>query len=459
MINKAFIIGIEQNVKIGVGNAGCTLELIINQIMTVTTKIGDLSQSLENLLDRQLTGKVIITSSQAEVIIYPNNGELLWVTGENHLLRRWKRALAKCCADEKTTDLTSISNISNYQQLAKAIYSQKISLNKAKAAIAKVAQECFFELMIGSNSANKLTWTIYENNQIEPFLDLALSAEQIKAIILKATLLARQWNAAELGDCSPILSPKLEQEQMYDAMEVPLPKIYLQGDRTIWDIAVKTKTPIILLARSLIALERKNIIKFEQIPDSIQAANVQEKTPFPDLIQAANVKEETPSSLSYSKSKEYDMVANNSTSNNGSNKANNTKNTVRTYDPSKPLIACIDDSPVLNHSVKKILSSVGYQSLIISEPMQGMGLLVNYRPDLILLDLLMPTVNGYAVCKFLRETTLFKTTPIVILTSKDSIVDRTKAKLVGASGFLSKPPIAQELLQIVRLHLIDVPIA
>lgn len=413
--------------------------------MTVTTNIGDSSQSLENLLDRQLTGEVIISSSQTEVIIYLNNGELLWIAGKNHLLRRWKRAIDKYRTDGKTTEPTLISNISNYQQLAKAISSQKIAPDKVQAAIATVAQECFFELMIGSNSANKLTWTIDENKQIEPFPDLALDAEQIKVIILKATLLARQWSAAELGDCLPILSPKLEQEQMYDAMEVPLPKIHLQGDRTIWDIAVETETPIILLARSLIDLERQNIIKFEQIPD---------------LIQATDVKEVTPPSPSHSQSKEYDMVANNSASNNDSNRANNTKNTVRSgYDRSKPLIACIDDSPVLSHSIKKILSSVGYQSLIISEPMQGMGLLVKHRPNLILLDLLMPTVNGYAVCKFLRETTLFKTTPIVILTSKDSIVDRTKAKLVGASGFLSKPPIAQELLQIIRLHIIDVPLA
>jgi two-component system, chemotaxis family, response regulator PixG len=68
----------------------------------------------------------------------------------------------------------------------------------------------------------------------------------------------------------------------------------------------------------------------------------------------------------------------------------------------------------------------------------------------------MPTVNGYSVCKFLRETNFFKTTPIIILTSKDTIVDRTRAKLAGATDFLSKPPETQELLQVIRQYITDI---
>jgi two-component system, chemotaxis family, response regulator PixG len=162
--------------------------------------------------------------------------------------------------------------------------------------------------------------------------------------------------------------------------------------------------------------------------------------------------------LSQPESRDNESVLIAAKTTNNSARTNQTRNTAQpSFDPRKPLIACIDDSPVLSHSVKKILESVGYQSMVIPEPLAGMGLLAKYRPNLILLDLLMPTVNGYSVCKFLRETTLFKTTPIVILTAKDTIVDRTRAKLAGATDFITKPPEPQELLQVIRLHIIDVP--
>ena len=409
--------------------------------MAGTKNIEDLSQSLGSLLDRKLTGEVIIASDQTEVIVTLNDGKLLWVADKNYSLRRWQRAINKCCNDRDSLDLGSISRIDSYQQLAQAISTAVISIGLAKNTLSKVAEECFFELMVRSSSAEKATWEINQNNQLVPYPELAIDAEQTKTILLQATLLNQQWRAAELNNYSPTLFPVLKQSQKYDAMEVPLSKTNLQGNDAIWDIAAKTKIPLILLAQSLINLERQNVIVFQQL-DLASTQNIQSKTSSPQP-----------------QSKEYDMVANNSAPNSGSNQANNPKSKQPTYDRSKPLIACIDDSPVLSHSVKKILTSVGYQALIIREPMQGMGLLVRHRPNLILLDLMMPTVNGYAVCRFLRETTLFKTTPIIILTSKDSIVDRTKAKLVGASDFLSKPPIAQDLLQIIRLHIIDIPLS
>jgi len=91
--------------------------------------------------------------------------------------------------------------------------------------------------------------------------------------------------------------------------------------------------------------------------------------------------------------------------------------------------------------------------LSIPEPMRGFSQLIEHKPDLILLDLLLPNADGYSICKFLRETPVFKKTPIIILTAKNTSIDRTRAQLVGATGFLAKPPQAQELLDMVQKHL------
>ncbi|MEY2834291.1 MAG: hypothetical protein RLZZ574_3551, partial [Cyanobacteriota bacterium] len=360
-----------------------------------------------------------------------------------HFRRRWHRALKKHCDDHQSTQaLALLKEIDDYHQLSQAVARQQIELNQVQAAIAEVATECLFELFLQQNLAHKLMWTIEQNDRLESAANLALSAEETKAIILQADLSGKQWQSAKLGDYEPTLSPIIEQEEMYDAIEIPIPKSYLQGQHTLWDIAAKMQTSIILITRSVVNLQKQNIIRFQQIPDIPETTNGKV---FTSLLP------------SQPKSRDYNALAaeksdrSQTMTNQGMNPAK------PSFDPRKPIIACIDDSPVLAHSVKKILTSVGYQSMIISEPLVGMGLLAKYRPNLILLDLLMPTVNGYSVCKFLRETSLFKTTPIIILTSKDTIVDRTRAKLAGATDFLTKPPEPQELLQVIRLHLIDIP--
>jgi chemotaxis family two-component system response regulator PixG len=372
-----------------------------------------------------------------------SNEKLLWVQDKQHFRRRWHRALKKHCDDHQSTQaLALLKEMDDCYQLSQALARQEIELNQVQSAIAEVATECLFELFAQQSLAQKPMWTIDQNNNLESAANLALSAEQTKELVLRADLSAKQWQSAELGDYLPTLSPVIEKEQMYDAIEIPIPKDYLKGKHTLWDIAAKMQTSIILIARSLVNLQKQNIIRFQQIPDNPKSTNGKV---FTSLLPS-QPKSRDDDALAAEKSHRSQAMTNQ-----GTNPAK------PSFDPRKPLIACIDDSPVLAHSVKKILTSVGYQSMIISEPLSGMGLLAKYRPNLILLDLLMPTVNGYSVCKFLRETSLFKTTPIIILTSKDTIVDRTRAKLAGATDFLTKPPEPQELLQVIRLHLIDIP--
>jgi chemotaxis family two-component system response regulator PixG len=414
--------------------------------MTVTRNVSNLSRGIGDLLEQRFTGEIVIGQRESQVSIYLSQEKLLWVRDKKHARRRWHRAIDKyATANQSAQALALFKELDDYEQLSQAIARQQLELNQVQEAIAEVATECLFELFSQQSLAQKLMWTIEQDDSLELAANLGLSTEQTKAIILQANLSSKQWQSAELGDYSPTLSPVIEQEQIYDAIEMPIPKSYLQGQHSLWDIAAKMKTSVILIARSLVNLEKQNIIKFHQIPDIPETSNGKVLTSL--LSSQPKLRDKDDASATSAKSDHTRSMA---------NQGRNTS-AKPSFDQRKPIIACIDDSPVLAHSVKKILASVGYQSMIISEPMAGMGLLAKYRPNLILLDLLMPTVNGYSVCKFLRETTLFKTTPIIILTSKDTIVDRTRAKLAGATGFLTKPPEPQELLQVIRLHLIDIP--
>jgi two-component system, chemotaxis family, response regulator PixG len=119
----------------------------------------------------------------------------------------------------------------------------------------------------------------------------------------------------------------------------------------------------------------------------------------------------------------------------------------------KGMVACIDDSPMIGEQIREILQPFGYEVKVITNPLQGIATLLQDKPDLIFLDLVMPNTNGYELCTFLRKTSAFQNLPIVILTGHDGVIDRMRAKMAGASDFMSKPPEGIKVLQMVEKHL------
>lgn len=65
----------------------------------------------------------------------------------------------------------------------------------------------------------------------------------------------------------------------------------------------------------------------------------------------------------------------------------------------------------------------------------------------------MPDTNGYEICASLRKLSLFRNTPIIILTSNDGMIERVRSKIIGASDFMAKPINPEEVLVIVNKHL------
>lgn len=127
--------------------------------------------------------------------------------------------------------------------------------------------------------------------------------------------------------------------------------------------------------------------------------------------------------------------------------------------PGKPLakstytIACIDDSPTVLNAINSFLDDKSFSVVMINDPVRALMQVVRIKPDLILLDVEMPNLDGYELCSLLRKHSLFKTTPIIMVTGNTGFLDRAKAKLVRASGYLTKPFNQSELLKMVFKHL------
>jgi twitching motility two-component system response regulator PilG len=116
----------------------------------------------------------------------------------------------------------------------------------------------------------------------------------------------------------------------------------------------------------------------------------------------------------------------------------------------QPKILCIDDDVVVREKVTMILTDKGYEVAAVGDPLQALGEVFRWQPDLILCDIAMPSLDGYEVCSMLRNSTRFRQTPIIMLTGIDGFIDRLKARIIGATDYLTKPFGESELLMLIE---------
>jgi twitching motility two-component system response regulator PilG len=116
----------------------------------------------------------------------------------------------------------------------------------------------------------------------------------------------------------------------------------------------------------------------------------------------------------------------------------------------RPLIVCVDDSKTVQQQVTRTLEAAGYQLISITDPPDALKVLIRYKPVLILLDINMPEINGYELCQMLNRSRKLREIPVVMLTGREGLVDRLRAKFIGASEYLTKPFDPNELIEVVQ---------
>ena len=116
-------------------------------------------------------------------------------------------------------------------------------------------------------------------------------------------------------------------------------------------------------------------------------------------------------------------------------------------------IVCIDDSPIILNEIQRFLDRDVYKITAIDDPVQAVPMIFKIRPDLILLDITMPRINGYKLCGLLRSSGNCDRTPIVMVTGNTGFVDKARAKLAGATDYFTKPFTKEGLNQIIAKYL------
>lgn len=109
-------------------------------------------------------------------------------------------------------------------------------------------------------------------------------------------------------------------------------------------------------------------------------------------------------------------------------------------------ILIVDDSQAETLLIERMLGAAGYAALSVNDPLEVERMVAAQRPDLILLDVIMPRRNGFQICRDLKQNAEYSKVPILVVTSKNTESDRFWAKQQGADGYVAKPFTEQELL-------------
>jgi DNA-binding response OmpR family regulator len=122
-------------------------------------------------------------------------------------------------------------------------------------------------------------------------------------------------------------------------------------------------------------------------------------------------------------------------------------------------IALVDDEPDILKTTSIFLKAEGFDVLTATDGITALELIKKERPDLIVLDIMLPKIDGYKICRILKFDDRYKNIPIVIFTARAQELDEKKAKEVKADAYITKPFQPEGLLgkirQLLKLEKID----
>ena len=115
-------------------------------------------------------------------------------------------------------------------------------------------------------------------------------------------------------------------------------------------------------------------------------------------------------------------------------------------------VMVIDDSKTIRRSAETLLKKVGCEVVTAIDGFEALSKITEHKPDIIFVDIMMPRLDGYQTCALIKNNQAFKATPVIMLSSKDSIFDRARGRIVGSEKYLTKPFSKEDLINAITTH-------
>ena len=120
-------------------------------------------------------------------------------------------------------------------------------------------------------------------------------------------------------------------------------------------------------------------------------------------------------------------------------------------------VMVIDDSKTIRRTAETLLKKEGCDVVTATDGFEALAKIADHQPQVIFVDIMMPRLDGYQTCALIKQNPTFKTTPVIMLSSKDGIFDRARGKLAGSDQYLTKPFTKEALVEAVHRHAARVP--
>ena len=361
-------------------------------------------------------------------------GRLGWVDGGVEPIGCWQRNLSLAKLNLPSEKLAQINDphktALDSHILAELLVAKLIDRAKCAELVARMSIESLFDVIqFSQHSGNRLSYQSIQTGAGNSQLNLVLPLLEVEPILTKSIQTWQEWSNVGLADYAPslfaVVSKSLEVSQSINNYDLHHIVVAIDGNRSLRSLAVNNRQSVLNFTSTILPLLKAGFIGLSPQPKS--------RVSKPNNSEVRNQ-----SSRQFSEPINTFPLPNNVSV------------------KQSPLIACIDDSILIYQSLEKIITEHGYRSYGIQDPLKIMPSLIRNKPDFIFLDLLMPITNGYEICEQIRKTPSLKHIPVIILTGKDGLIDRMRSKMVGATGFLSKPVNSELVLKMIGKYLVGV---
>jgi two-component system, chemotaxis family, response regulator PixG len=436
--------------------------------------VPQLVKVLRDLIQAQGNGQILLQARDGRSwSLHIRVGRLFWANSSEHRQRRWQRQLMVHGASFPTLPPVLKGDgqwLREHQVLAQLVRRQMLPRRAAVAWIEATIGEVLFDIF---QAATQLCPPQMSQVSQEPGQrDEPIAILNTSDLFRHAQEQLLIWNNLGLQSISPNQAPIARDIQTLQK-ETP-PKTFkalsrlLTGNSSLRDLSRITQQDLSILGRLLVPYIKTGHVLFRPIGDLSDskppASQASAKLTVPQTQPIASVSSvDRPVPLS-----QQVVTANSAPIANptipvaaavpiASAAIPSASHSTTRLQPgpkseASPLVLCVDDSTQIAYMVEQMVQPAGYRFLGVQDPVDALSMILRSKPDVILLDLIMPMVYGHEICTQLRRSPLFKTTPIIMITSNPSIIDKA-VKGSGATDYLIKPFDAAKLLQTIQRYL------
>jgi|GEM_PF-2575206 len=468
----------------------------------------ELISELETCVEEKFTGKLDISTLKGEYKVYFGLGRLIWAEGGEHPRRRWQRNLLKHCPHIDINQIkirqTDEMDSWEYSTLVILLQREYITAEQLLAIVTASIKEILVDLIqVTTMAARSIHQTLTPRDEhildgyrykrgialknyhgIRPAGNHIMPRTLTLPLVKVISEVRQEWDSW-LKVSSPGFSPNqlpvikkpdvLEKKIVAKAYKNLL--ILTNGNYTIRDIAeILQKKPWEVMSLFIPhvrsgEIELVEVADWEYVPLSKEMGegDRQDAANRTDARGDRRIDSKIGTNIGTSLGNNLGVNIRN---NLGTNFSANPETAIDTNlagtsgnfaggefllaraASTMPLVAYIDDSSSQCEAMGVTLQRLGYGVMLINNEVEALPQLIERIPDIIFLDLLMPVINGYELCVYIRRIASLEKTPVIILSEKNGIVDRTRAKLAGATDFLTKPIPPEKLLETLQKYVL-----